>query len=60
MLPRIGDPQNPLNQRRVFLQAVMKREPPPLDCRARLHGVAVVEAIYRPDSAGRFVEVEGS
>ncbi|MFN2166522.1 MAG: Gfo/Idh/MocA family oxidoreductase, partial [Anaerolineae bacterium] len=56
--PRIGDPQNPLNQQAAFLRAVMNGEPPPVDGRAGLRDIAVVEAIYRSASCGRFVDVE--
>ena len=58
--PRIGDPQNPLNQQRAFLQAVMNGEPPPVDGCSGLRDVAVVEAIYRAASTGCFVDVEAS
>jgi predicted dehydrogenase len=55
--PSFGDANNPLNQHRVFLEAVRDSRPAPVSIASGVRDMQVVRAVYESARSGRAVEV---
>jgi predicted dehydrogenase len=56
--PAFGDPTNPLNQHRAFLEAARDGRPAPVSVASGVRDMSVVAAVYESARSGRAVDIQ--